>query len=42
MVGKTEQDLKKDGVQYKVGRFPFLANRGPRQIWTLKASQVSS
>ena len=25
-VGKTEQELKKDGVQYKVGRFPFLAN----------------
>jgi pyruvate/2-oxoglutarate dehydrogenase complex dihydrolipoamide dehydrogenase (E3) component len=25
-VGKTEQDLKKDGVRYKVGRFPFLAN----------------
>jgi pyruvate/2-oxoglutarate dehydrogenase complex dihydrolipoamide dehydrogenase (E3) component len=25
-VGKTEQDLKKDGVKYKVGRFPFLAN----------------
>lgn len=25
-VGKNEQDLKKDGVQYKVGKFPFLAN----------------
>ena len=25
-VGKTEQDLKKEGVQYNVGRFPFLAN----------------
>ena len=25
-VGKTEQELKKDGVRYKVGRFPFLAN----------------
>ena len=25
-VGKTEQDLKKDGAKYKVGRFPFLAN----------------
>jgi dihydrolipoamide dehydrogenase len=25
-VGKTEQDLKKEGVRYKVGRFPFLAN----------------
>ena len=25
-VGKTEQDLKKDGVQYKIGKFPFVAN----------------
>ncbi|KAI9431207.1 dihydrolipoyl dehydrogenase [Lactarius indigo] len=25
-VGKTEQELKQDGVKYKVGRFPFLAN----------------
>jgi len=25
-VGKTEQDLKKDGVRYRIGRFPFLAN----------------
>jgi len=25
-VGKTEQELKKEGVQYKVGRFPFSAN----------------
>ncbi len=25
-VGKTEQDLKKDGVKHKVGRFPFLVN----------------
>ena len=25
-VGKTEQDLKKEGVRYRVGRFPFLAN----------------
>jgi dihydrolipoamide dehydrogenase len=25
-VGKTEQDLKKEGVQYKVGKFPFAAN----------------
>ncbi|KAH8986136.1 dihydrolipoyl dehydrogenase [Lactarius akahatsu] len=25
-VGKTEQELKTDGVKYKVGRFPFLAN----------------
>ncbi|KAH9922400.1 dihydrolipoyl dehydrogenase [Fomitopsis serialis] len=25
-VGKTEQELKKAGVQYKVGKFPFQAN----------------
>ncbi|EPQ30804.1 uncharacterized protein PFL1_01705 [Pseudozyma flocculosa PF-1] len=25
-VGKTEEDLKKEGVEYKVGKFPFLAN----------------
>jgi len=25
-VGKTEQELKAAGVQYKVGRFPFMAN----------------
>lgn len=25
-VGKTEEDLKKAGVAYKVGKFPFLAN----------------
>ncbi|KAF8583533.1 dihydrolipoyl dehydrogenase [Ramaria rubella] len=25
-VGKTEQELKQEGVKYKVGRFPFLAN----------------
>lgn len=25
-VGKSEQELKNDGVQYKVGKFPFLAN----------------
>lgn len=25
-VGKTEQELKKEGVQYKVGKFPFAAN----------------
>ena len=26
MVGKTENDLKKENVKYKVGKFPFLAN----------------
>ena len=25
-VGKTEEDLKADGVEYKVGKFPFTAN----------------
>ncbi|KAG9427988.1 dihydrolipoyl dehydrogenase, mitochondrial [Apis mellifera carnica] len=25
-VGKTEEDLKKEGVEYKVGKFPHLAN----------------
>ena len=26
MVGKTEDQLKKDNIDYKVGKFPFLAN----------------
>ena len=26
MVGKTENDLKKNNIRYKVGKFPFLAN----------------
>jgi len=26
MVGKTEQDLKKENIKYKIGKFPFLAN----------------
>lgn len=25
-VGKTEEDLKNEGIEYKVGKFPFLAN----------------
>uniref|UniRef100_T1IZ39 Dihydrolipoyl dehydrogenase n=1 Tax=Strigamia maritima TaxID=126957 RepID=T1IZ39_STRMM len=25
-VGKTEEDLKNEGVQYKIGKFPFIAN----------------
>jgi len=25
-VGKTEEDLKSEGVQYKIGKFPFMAN----------------
>ena len=26
MVGKTEKDLKKENIKYKIGKFPFLAN----------------
>ena len=25
-VGKTEEDLKKDNIKYKIGKFPFMAN----------------
>ena len=25
-VGKSEEQLKKDGISYKIGKFPFLAN----------------
>lgn len=25
-VGKTEEDLKKESIDYKVGKFPFMAN----------------
>ena len=25
-VGRTEEQVKQDGVEYKVGKFPFLAN----------------
>lgn len=25
-VGRTEEDLKSEGIEYKVGKFPFLAN----------------
>ena len=25
-VGKSEEQLKKDGIKYKIGKFPFLAN----------------
>ena len=31
-VGKTEQQLKADGVQYKAGTFPFLANGRARAL----------
>lgn len=25
-VGKSEEDLKKEGIEYKIGKFPFMAN----------------
>ena len=25
-VGKTEEELKKENIKYKVGKFPFIAN----------------
>jgi len=31
-VGSTEEDLKKTGVDYKVGKFPFLANSRARSV----------
>ncbi|MCH2038317.1 MAG: FAD-dependent oxidoreductase, partial [Rickettsiales bacterium] len=31
-VGKTEEQLKDEGVSYKVGKFPFLANSRARAI----------
>ncbi len=31
-VGKTEEELKKKGVKYKVGKFPFLANSRAKAI----------
>jgi len=31
-VGKTEEQLKADGVQYKVGKFPFMANGRARAM----------
>lgn len=31
-VGATEEDLKKVGVEYKVGKFPFLANSRARSV----------
>ena len=32
MVGKTEEQLKDDGVDYKVGKFPFMANGRARAM----------
>ena len=31
-VGKTEEELKKAGIEYKVGKFPFLANGRARAM----------
>lgn len=31
-VGKTEEQLKKEGIKYKVGKFPFKANSRARSI----------
>ncbi len=31
-VGATEEDLKKAGTEYKVGKFPFLANSRARSV----------
>jgi dihydrolipoamide dehydrogenase len=32
MVGKTEEQLKKEGINYNVGKFPFLANSRARAV----------
>jgi dihydrolipoamide dehydrogenase len=31
-VGKTEEEIKKSGIDYKVGKFPFMANSRARAI----------
>lgn len=31
-VGKTEEELKKEGIEYNVGKFPFMANSRARAI----------
>ena len=31
-VGKTEEELKKAGIDYKIGKFPFMANSRARAI----------
>lgn len=31
-VGATEEDLKKNNIEYKVGKFPFLANSRARSV----------
>ncbi|MBX9805737.1 MAG: dihydrolipoyl dehydrogenase [Alphaproteobacteria bacterium] len=32
MVGKTEEELKKEGIAYNVGKFPFLANARAKAV----------
>lgn len=39
-VGRSEDDLKKEGVDYKVGRFPFAANGRARAIDVADAGSV--
>ncbi|MDF3034416.1 MAG: dihydrolipoamide dehydrogenase [Alphaproteobacteria bacterium] len=31
-VGKTEEDLKEEGINYRVGTFPFLANSRAKAV----------
>ena len=31
-VGKTEEELKKENINYKIGKFPFLANSRAKAI----------
>jgi len=31
-IGKTEDQLKKDGINYKIGKFPFMANGRARSM----------
>jgi dihydrolipoamide dehydrogenase len=44
-VGKTEEELKKAGVKYKVGKFPFMANSRAKAMGTsilyLKRDSIS-
>ena len=32
MVGKTEEQLKKENIKYKIGKFPFLANSRSKHV----------
>ena len=40
-VGKTEQQLKAEGVAYRAGSFPFAANGRARALATRRASSRS-